>query len=819
MADRERLIAVVRRAQARDEEAFAELVRLYQDHAVAYAAALLNDHDVAQDIAQEALVDAYRLLPSLREPAAFPAWLRTIVFKHCDRLTRQPAVRVTRLDAAHTISAPEPSPIESLERTRRRRRVRDAIARLGPADRQVVLLYYMGAHSQAAIAEFLGITPNTVKTRLYAARHRLREYMSDIEKDLGAERPSNDARFADAVRQLIRPAELQRSEPLFWHPALIGTDLWDLFVASAAGNIDTVKALLERQPHLARGEYQGRSALSFAVRYNHPAIAALLVEHGADPFMSGTDDPLPLMAHDRGHADVAAVLEHAIAGTAGVRGQGTDIADAIKRRAITAVRRLLDASPDRVHALDERTNQPIHWAVMTRQIDLIDELLARGADINARRGNGARPIHLANGDYDYRGWRDVPDNVTTTPADVYRHLVARGAHVDLWMASFTGDIARVRQLLDDDPALVNRLSDYRSYYIGCGSAIKNAAAGGHIDIVRLLLERGADPNLPEPGIAPRGHALYSAVSHGHYEIAQLLLDHGAYPNVEVESSADTLSIARMRGDRRMIDLLCSHGAARAIHLLAHSNDLETAAAVFAANPDRANDTLALVNAADQGHIGFVDLMLRYRPELPKQISTGTPRLEITERLFAHGMDPNRRQWPNVTPLHGFAANGDIENARAFIAHGANIEAIDEEFCTTPLGHAARRGQALMVAFLLRHGARVRPAGVPEWAMPLAWATRRGHTHIVDILTRFERDGTLPSPPEPAQFDELVTHLLNAYNNGDVTALGRVAEYFPLPRAGLVQLRRHVSLRLALPQREHTNISPEQAREMIERLTG
>lgn len=163
MADRERLIAVVRRAQARDEDAFAELVRLYQDHAVAFAAALLNDHDAAQDIAQEALVDAYRLLPSLREPAAFPAWLRTIVFKHCDRLTRQPAVRVTRLDAAHTVSAPEPSPIESLEHARRRRRVRDAIARLGPADRQVVLLYYMGAHSQIAIAEFFGITSPRIR--------------------------------------------------------------------------------------------------------------------------------------------------------------------------------------------------------------------------------------------------------------------------------------------------------------------------------------------------------------------------------------------------------------------------------------------------------------------------------------------------------------------------------------------------------------------------------------------------------------------------------------------------------------------------------
>ena len=56
-------------------------------------------------------------------------------------------------------------------------------------------------------------------------------------------------------------------------------------------------------------------------------------------------------------------------------------------------------------------NRPIHWAVMTRQLDLIDELLARGANINAARQDGARPIQLTNGDYHYRGWRDVPQDV------------------------------------------------------------------------------------------------------------------------------------------------------------------------------------------------------------------------------------------------------------------------------------------------------------------------------------------------------------------------------------------------------------------------
>src|SRR5205085_6141369 len=149
-----------------------------------------------------------------------------------------------------------------------------------------------------------------------------------------------------------------------------------------------------------------------------------------------------------------------------------------------------------------------------------------------------------------------------------------------------------------------------SYYFGSGAPLKNAAARGHIEIVKLLLQRGADPNLPEEGIAPHGHALYSAVANGHYEIAKLLLEHGAYPNPEVESSADALSRAIANSDQPMIELLCSYGAARAVHLLAYYGDVQMAAAVFAANPALADDPDALRNAAGQGQESFVRLMLR-----------------------------------------------------------------------------------------------------------------------------------------------------------------------------------------------------------------
>lgn len=120
--------------------------------------------------------------------------------------------------------------------------------------------------------------------------------------------------------------------------------------------------------------------------------------------------------------------------------------------------------------------------------------------------------------------------------------------------------------MDRDPSLANGVSQYGSYYVGCGAPIKDAVIGGNIEIVKLLLERGADPNRPEEGIAPHGHALYTAVAHRHYDIAKLLLEHGAYANPPVESSADAVSIAIMNGDRRMLELLGSYGAEWEIHM-------------------------------------------------------------------------------------------------------------------------------------------------------------------------------------------------------------------------------------------------------------
>jgi ankyrin repeat protein len=536
---------------------------------------------------------------------------------------------------------------------------------------------------------------------------------------------------------MIQPEELKKDQPLNWSPGT-GTEVWELFFACVAGDLDKVRRLIKSKPALVRSRHAYITPLYFAVRENRLAVAAFLLERGADPFSLAVHDGLFEVCQDRGLVEMDNLLRKHLDQVCNASWSGEVVAAAIRERNLAKVRNLLDEFPDLIDAGDLRSNEPIHWAVMTRQIEVIDELLSRGADINSARFDGARPIQLANGDYHFRGWRDVPDEWPTKPADVIAHLRSRAAYCDICTACHIGDLERVRQLLNEDAALANRVVDYVSYYQCSGSPLRSAAARGHMAIVKLLLDHGADPNLREEGIAPHGHALYAAAANRHHDIARLLLEKGAYPNPEVESSADALSRAVANSDQPMIELLCCYGAARAAHLLAYHGDVQTAAAAFAANPNLADDAEALANAAGQGHESFVRLMLRYRPDLPSRVvfpswMVGPKTRELAELLFQHGMDPNQPNWLLVRPLHQFARKGDVESAALFIDRGADLHVRDEEISSTPLGWAAKHGQLGMAKLLLEKGARPNLPDDPPWAAPLAWATRRGHEDVADLL--------------------------------------------------------------------------------------
>jgi ankyrin repeat protein len=90
-------------------------------------------------------------------------------------------------------------------------------------------------------------------------------------------------------------------------------------------------------------------------------------------------------------------------------------------------------------------------------------------------------------------------------------------------------------------------------------------------------------------------------------------------------------------------------------------------------------------------------------------------------------------WLGVTALHDFARRGAVDQAEVYLNHGADIDARDEDICSTPLGWAAKHGQLQMVELLLSRGADVSGAGGPPWATPLNWAIRRGHVGVEQRL--------------------------------------------------------------------------------------
>jgi RNA polymerase sigma factor (sigma-70 family) len=195
------------RAQDGDLKAFDALVRQFRDMAVGYAYALLSDFHLAEDAAQEAFVQAFRDLRMLRSPQAFPAWLRRLVFKHCDRLTRKKSVATVPLDRVELPDERVSSPLDLLGEEERRQAVLQSIEGLPETERTTTTLFYIDGYSMADVGQFLDVPVSTVKSRLHSARRKLRKRMVAMVKDtLQSHTPGEE--FNEQVRRVLEQVPL-----------------------------------------------------------------------------------------------------------------------------------------------------------------------------------------------------------------------------------------------------------------------------------------------------------------------------------------------------------------------------------------------------------------------------------------------------------------------------------------------------------------------------------------------------------------------------------------------------------------------------------
>lgn len=197
--------------------AYGTLVERYQDMAVGYAFSILRDFHLAQDAAQEAFIEAFPTLARVHALEAFPSWMRRIVLKHCDRLTRKDR-RFTFLSAeeALTLPARDPLPDRIVEDREMHHLLNDAVADLSAGEREVVTMFYISDQSQNEIATFLDVPVSTVKNRLRSARNRMRErLLGMVEDNLKANRPSKDTEFVDGVLKIVAPVKEKDSDAIY----------------------------------------------------------------------------------------------------------------------------------------------------------------------------------------------------------------------------------------------------------------------------------------------------------------------------------------------------------------------------------------------------------------------------------------------------------------------------------------------------------------------------------------------------------------------------------------------------------------------------
>ena len=176
---REEEIVLVRKAKEGDTVAFTVMIRQYQNLVHATAFQILKDTSLAEDVAQEAFVTAFRSLQDLRTESSFPPWLRKIT-RNLALAARKEQHRFGALEEAGVLLSPPADEGSEVERERREadafgEEVRRIVSSLSDTLRFPVMLCHVDDLSTRNAARFLGITEGALRKRLHDGKKKLQE--------------------------------------------------------------------------------------------------------------------------------------------------------------------------------------------------------------------------------------------------------------------------------------------------------------------------------------------------------------------------------------------------------------------------------------------------------------------------------------------------------------------------------------------------------------------------------------------------------------------------------------------------------------------
>ena len=217
-------VQLIHRILSGDEAAFTALVRKYQKSVHALAWRKIGDFHIAEEITQDTFLQVHKKLATLRNPSQFAGWLYVITNRLCFKRSKKKKPTILSLEKTSRTAVDEASykcylseQQEAKDAERRYEIVKELLKKLPESERTVVTLHYLGEMTAKEIGNFLGVSANTIKSRLQRARERLRSQNAEalIREILGSVRFPADL-TENITRQIadIKPAPAPATKPL-----------------------------------------------------------------------------------------------------------------------------------------------------------------------------------------------------------------------------------------------------------------------------------------------------------------------------------------------------------------------------------------------------------------------------------------------------------------------------------------------------------------------------------------------------------------------------------------------------------------------------
>lgn len=586
-----------------------------------------------------------------------------------------------------------------------------AVFRLGECYRKQGNTNDANAQYERIVREFSDQAPLVALSRSYLAAAG---QSPTVESATAAPATSEEAEEVRRIRAMIKD-----SPDLINAPGPGGRT--PLHQAAQKGQLVVATFLLDNGAEVNAKDSSGETPLHLATEAGHKAMVELLLDHNADVQAMRANFNSPTALHLAAQAGYRSLLELLLEHKAEVNakvsggpmsGGPTPLHLAVFK-GFRAIAEVLIRNGADVNAVGYSypnslnfSGTPLHIAAQRGDQAMAELLLQNKADPNAKLPDGTTPLHMA---------------ASFGNETVAKLLIAHGAEVNAQTSSAWTPLAF-------------------------------AVDHQNVPVAEVLLQAKADPNIPFDMGSSEGHAvqrepLYLAVQKGNLELVRLLLKHGANPNI-VDESDRRPPLLVAPGAKDMVSALLdakadpnipSAGGETVLHYAVPEPDITEMLLAHGAKANATND------------LG----------ETPLHWAAGAGLTNSVELLLSHGAHINARDNAGDTPLHFAVLAGRTEMVDLLLAKGANPNLPNQEG-KTPLDWAKNGSGHPYMGYKIGNASFKRPMGTgPVFSMPGITPSSNPQTRTA-MTTALESHGALLNLPHLDRIE--VSRAANHYSD-------------------------------------------------------